>query len=97
MPDVPEHLVPTDGLTDSLLKYAGFDTFPMGGGGSHRFDFYDEAKAYIGTFKIEVQPTGHGTVDGQIAEAHRRMIDALRQWLHVTDKMRQAYEKSAAP
>lgn len=92
MPAVPEHLVPTDGLTDSLIKYAGLDTWPKGGGATHRFDIYDEKKEFVGTFSIDVGPEDRGSVDEQIAEAHRRMVDALRQWLYITDKMRQAYE-----
>lgn len=96
MAEVPDHLVPTDGLTNSLIKYGGLDTLPSGGGAIHRFDIYNEERKFVASFEIETGPTGRGSVDGMIAEAHRRMVDVLRQWLHLTEEMRQAYENSAA-
>ena len=96
MAEVPDHLVPTDGLTNSVIRYAGLDTFEGGGGAIHRFNIYDENREYVSTFEIETQPTGKGSADAMIERAHKQMVDVLRQWLHTTEKMRQEYEKSAA-
>jgi len=93
MTDVPEHLVPMDGLTNSFIRYAGFDTIEDSGSATHRFDIYDEDSEYLSTFRILVHPTDASTVDGMIAAAHRQFSDILRQWLYEADTGRQAFEK----
>jgi len=92
MVEVPEHLVPTDGLTDSSIALAGIDL--IGGGAiKARFDIRDENQVYIGTFTIPVHPRGQdGTTDQMIAEAYRSMTDVLRQWIHGVDMLRKVYE-----
>ena len=92
MAEIPDHLVPTDGLTNSLIRYAGLDAPSDDGDVIHRFDMFDEDRHRIGTFEIETPPADGGSVDRMIGDAHRRMTDILRQWLYTTDKLRQHYE-----
>jgi hypothetical protein len=97
MTDVPDHLVPADGLTNSNIALEGIDL--VGGGAINaRFAITDENRDYVGTFTINVHPTGDGgTTDQMIAEAYRRMTDVLRQWLHGVDALRKVYEARQAP
>lgn len=93
MAEVPDHLVPTQGLTNSHIEFAGFDVLE-GGAVLVRFAMCDEDRNYLATFNVPVSPLAEGgTIDALVAEAHRRMCDVLRQWLYMTDVMRQAYEK----
>lgn len=92
MAEVPDYLVPTDGLTNSNIALAGIDLIGNGAINA-RFSITDESRDYIGTFTIEVRPNGQdGTADQMIADAYRKMTDVLRQWLHGVDTMRQMYE-----
>ncbi|AKM09310.1 hypothetical protein [Croceicoccus naphthovorans] len=93
MAEVPDHLVPSDGFTNSTVRYAGFDAIPGESGASHRFEFVDGDGRVIGTYRIETKPTSDGTIDAMVAGAHRQMTNVLRQWLFVTDKVRAHYEK----
>ena len=93
MAEVPDHLVPTDGLTKSMIEYAGFDVDRTTGGASHRFNMRDEEGDRVGTFTVYTRPTAEGSVDQMVAEAHRKMVNVLRQWLHVTDDLRKLYER----
>jgi hypothetical protein len=91
MVDVPEYLVPMDGLTNSAIRLEGMDV-GKGGGANFRFEMRDEDGQFMGRFVIPVEPT-KGPIDLMFAEAHRKMRDVLRQWVHSTDTTRQAYEK----
>ena len=96
MAEVPDYLVPTDGLTNSTMALAGIDLIGRGGIQA-RFNISDEDQNYIGTFAIDVLPRGsEGTSDAMIADAYRKMSDVLRQWLYSADKMRQVYERRSA-
>ena len=92
MPEVPAHLVPTDGLTNATIEFRSLDH--VGGGAADVvFQMFDENKNNMGQIVVHVKPTRKGTADAQIAEGHRVLCDMLRQWLYVTDKLRQEYEK----
>jgi hypothetical protein len=99
MAEIPDYLVPTDGLTNSYIRFGGLDVnYDNGGGADVRFGIYNEDGQFLANFVIPVLPTERdGSVDALIAGAHRQMCDVLRQWLYMTDRIRQAYEKSAAP
>jgi hypothetical protein len=92
MAQVPDHLVPTDGLTDARIRFSSLDVHQEGGADVH-FGLYDEDENHLADFVIYVEPTDDGSIDRLVAEAHRRMCDVLRQWLYMTDKMRQAHEE----
>lgn len=98
MADIADHLVPRDGLTNSYLKFTKLLAAPKGGGATIVFTLYDEDQIEIGEFDIAVAPRrgGKGTVDEMIARAHRKMTDVLRQWIYMTDKVRQIYETPEA-
>jgi len=96
MPEVPEHLVPTDGLTDSRIHFAGMDTHHNDSGATMRFDIFDDRGDFVGTFNIDVYATEKGTVDAMIANAYRKLTDMLRQWLYCADQTRQAYDNKGA-
>ena len=93
MAEVPEYLVPTDGLTNSSVKFAGLDAIRGMNGARIRFDIFDEDQAYVATFAFDVGPQSEGAIDALVAEGHRKMRDILRQWLHGVDMMHQAYSK----
>lgn len=97
MAEVSDHLVPTDGLTNSHVRLAGIDTQPHSNGVVVRFDIRDEDDGYIGTLRIPVDPTSKTTVDALIVDAHKILTNMLRQWLFETDKMRQHYGTRGAP
>jgi hypothetical protein len=52
MAEVADHLVPTDGLTNARLRFAGLDLLDSGVQ-STRFDLYDENERYVATPSIE--------------------------------------------
>ena len=93
MAEVPDHLVPTDGLTNSRIHFAGVDTDEMGPGVTLRFEIRDEEDDLVGVIKIPVELATEGTVDAMIAEGFVRLADMLRQWLYEADEHRQAYGK----
>lgn len=92
MPEVPEHLVPTDGLTNSTIRFAGYDPHDNDAGATVRFDILDENGDYIGTINIETYPTNEGTIDAMVVRAYRRLTDMVRGWLYHVDQMRDGYE-----
>jgi hypothetical protein len=92
MAEVPDHLVPQDGLTNSSVRWYGMEI--MHGQGTVRFFFgiYDDNQQKIADFPIDLPVTGDRPgVTPLIAEAHRRMNDILRQWLYMNDAMFQSY------
>jgi hypothetical protein len=94
MAEVPDHLVPSDGLTNSKLRFAGFDLLD-GGEQIVRFELFSEQRAFIATFPVRVGRSESGNVDTVIADAHARMRSNLRQWLYEVDVMEQFYRKQA--
>jgi hypothetical protein len=96
MAEVQNHLVPTDGLTNSLIRFDSFEVVHGAGGANVKFGIYDEDAHWLADFVIFVSTDeGSGSVAGVIARAHRQMTDVLRQWLYMTDMLRQSYEKQA--
>lgn len=93
MAEVADHLVPVDGLTNSSIRYAGLDTIKDQGGATHHFDIHDEDDDYVGTFKIETPANSSGSIDAMVLDAHRQMVNVLRQWLHAADALCQNREK----
>lgn len=92
MVEVAEHLVPTDGLTNTKISFTGFAV--AGPNGHCRFEMTDEDGSPIGEIVVTVDGASAGSVDAMIVEAHRKVSDILRQWLYVTDKRRAAYERA---
>jgi hypothetical protein len=95
MAQIADHLVPTDGLTDAHIRFSSLEIHEEGGADVH-FSLYDDDENHLTDFVIYVEPAEYASMDRLVAEAHRRMCDVLRQWLYVTDKMRQHYEKQSA-
>jgi len=93
MAEVPDYLVPTDGLTNSSVRFAGLDTISGKNGARVKFDIFDEDEEYVATFAFDVGPQPEETIDSIVAEAHRRMRDMIRQWLHDVDVMHRHYSK----
>lgn len=93
MVDVPDHLVPTDGLTNSAIR---FDALEINHGDKSvrvTFGVYDDQQARLTELFVDVPIADYpGGANGLIAHAHARMTDILRQWLYMTDKIRQGYE-----
>ena len=96
MAEVRDDLVPTDGLTNSFVRFAGLDTVKGSGAATLRFDIHDEDGDYLGTFPITVCVQTEGSIDSMVAEGHRQMKNVLRQWLHGMDVLHQAYSKRLA-
>lgn len=90
MAEVPDRLVPSDGLTNATLTFAGLDLT-----GSNnvnlRFDIHDEQGRPVGVFTVATPKAANA--DLGIASGHRRMADILRQWLYTIDKMAEHYKK----
>lgn len=96
MAEIADDLVPTDGLTNSYIRFAGLDAVPAGGAAILRFDIHDEDKRLVGTFSFPVSAQPDGTVDSMMAEGHRQMRNVLRQWLYGMDLSYRAYEERKA-
>jgi hypothetical protein len=93
MADVPNHLVPRDGLTNSAIRFDGLDINHNDDTVHVTFGIYDDYQARVTEYVIEVPLADYpGGVNGLIAHAHVKMTDILRQWLHLTDTMRRGYE-----
>jgi len=92
MPEVPAHLVPIDGLTNSKVNFVGLDVLTGKSGAVVRFDILDEDEHKIGTIGIPIRPQKEGTTDAVIAAGYRALCDMLRQWLYVADKMAGHYD-----
>ena len=90
MAEVPDHLVPTDGLTNANIRLAGLDTMQGGGGAIFRFDMYDEEKRYVGTFPITVDAPASGGVNAMVKTAYAEMRNVLRQWIYVIERVSNA-------
>lgn len=83
-------LTPTDGLTNSTIRFARLDVL-TNGGATLWFAFTDEKRNIVGEVPVDVSPTSSGTTDALIAAGHVKMANMLRQWLYVTDKLYSAY------
>lgn len=93
MAEVPDHLVPMDGLSNASIRYAGFDAAHDGGEATHRFEIFDENDEYVGTFKIETEPNVHNSIDQMVREAHQQMTTILRQLLWLTNAISRNRDK----
>ncbi len=91
MAEIDDELVPMDGLTNTAIRFAGFDTMPSTGAALVRFEMLDEDGDRFATFSIEVDARAEGTTDALIAEGHRQMRDVLRQWLYRVDRAYRRY------
>jgi hypothetical protein len=93
MAEVPDHLVPEDGLTNSFVRFHEMKVLHDGERGSlFRFGICTEKGVGLADFEVFVEIPPNGGVSQMIADAHRHMGDVLRQWLYVIDKRRQSYE-----
>jgi len=70
---------PETGLTNSHIRFAGFDVIK--GGARLRFELLGDDNSVMGTIPIEVGPQAEETVDAMIAEGYRILNDILRQWI----------------
>jgi hypothetical protein len=95
MAEVPDHLVPSDGLTNSKIRFAGFDLLE-GGAQLVRFDIHNETQNFVASYAVEVGRSKGGNADTVIADGHAHMRSVLRQWLYTVDKLEQFYRKQAA-
>lgn len=95
MAEVPDYLVPTDGLTNSRVRFSGLDIL-RSGEQLIRFEMSNESQQHVANFTIEVGPSRNGNADKVIADGHSKMRDILRQWLYETDKLEQFYRRQAA-
>jgi len=96
MADVPDHLVPQDGLTNSFVRFDGLDMNYNVGMTDVRFGIYNEGGHRIADFVIPVPDGESASASGVIAAAHRDMTDVLRQWLYMIDTNRRVYERQEA-
>lgn len=95
MPNVPDRLFPTAGLTDSRIHFSGL-TVPIGGTGCIlRFEILDEVGLEVGTLQLPVSPQPKASVDAMIADGFGQLRDILRQWLHDVDEQALDYESRA--
>lgn len=83
-------LTPTDGLTNSTIKFVRLEATPSSTA-LITFAFTDEEKRPAGEISIRVGVQPEETVDAMIAAAHAELINRLRQWLYVTAKSHGAY------
>src|SRR5437773_291259 len=99
MAEVPDHLVPRDGLTNSHLRFAGLDVIPDGGAATLRFELggAEQQQPPMATIAFGIAPQAEGTVDAMLAEGYAVLRDLLRQWLYEADRHQQAFAKRAAP
>lgn len=72
---------PATGLTNSHVRFAGFDVLAGGGGARLRFELLGDDKSVLGVIPIGVGPQPQGTVDAMIAEGYSILNDMLRQWM----------------
>lgn len=94
MAEVRDELVPMNGLTDAVIRFAGMDHQPRGA--IFRFDFVSHGGDTIGTFRIPVGPQSDERIDSMVIEAHRQMRDVLRDWLYNVDRSCVGLETRAA-
>lgn len=94
MTEVPDHLVPTDGLTNSKMRFSGLDLLESGEQ-LLRFDISNEIRQPVATFTIEVGRSPDGNADKVIADGHAKMRDILRQWLYEIDTLERFYRGQA--
>jgi len=95
MAEIDDHLVPTEGLTNSFVEFIGLEKTTGESDVRLKFGFFDEDHDHVGSFWVDVAPQPEGTLDAMVAEGHRRMVDVLRQWLYEMDNMRKAYDAKA--
>lgn len=96
MAEVPDHLVPRDGLTNSTIRFEGMYSHPNSGHATFSFKMRGEQGDDIGVYNIIVAPNADGSVDQMIDVAHREMIDVLRQWIFELNILKGARERAAA-
>ena len=90
MAEVPDHLVPTDGLCNYSVSFSKMEALERG---SARFTFdFTEKGHYITSLSFDVMAEDDG-LNGMMVRAHKKLIDALRQSLYIADVMQKAYEK----
>lgn len=87
MPDVPDHMVPRDGLTNATIRLAGLDAIPGSNGAVFRFDLYDEQKRLVGTFPIAVPVQAQSGLDPMMKVAYAEMRDVFLQWAYIMNSV----------
>ncbi|MDH2382948.1 hypothetical protein [Bradyrhizobium sp. CER78] len=95
MAQVPNHLVPEDGHTDSALRLDSMEILHGHQAARFMFGIYSESGQWLANFPIDIAIPGQGGLQEMFAEAHRAMTNILRQWLYMNDVMRQSYERGS--
>jgi hypothetical protein len=91
-------ITPTDGVSNYWIEFAGFDKPYRSTGANIRFDIIEQdgkKDHYRATLSFPVAAADDG-LHGMIARAHDDLIDALRQMLFSSDKMRSYYRELAS-
>lgn len=89
MVDVPEHLAPKQGLTNTALRFVAIEQVNQDR--VCRFEIRDDNKNPIASLDVAIPAENYGSVDAAIAAGHSRMIDMLRQWLYDVEFYRKHY------
>lgn len=92
MAEVPDHLVPTDGLTRSAIRFVGIEFDRETLAPTVRFEIVYGDGMRAGTFNIQPDSKRGDSMEAMVAEAHRDLRNILRQWLYETDVYTRAYE-----
>ena len=90
MVDVPDHLAPANGVSNFSIRLGNIE-IAADGHTSFRFDMYEE-KTLIASIPITIV-NGTGGLLAAIADAHRKLNDALRKMLYVSEAYRRNYEE----
>lgn len=89
MPEVPDHLVPTDGLCNYGVRLGSVVTGRRGAA-AFLFEIH-ENDTIVATIPITVGARDDGLY-GLYARAHSDLRDVFRQLVHVSDTLRVHYE-----
>ena len=91
MATIPDHLAPTNGVSDAAMRFAGYDA--RGRATIVRFEI-SQGDRVVGTFSFAIDPAP--SIDYALALAHQKMNDALRQMLYENELSRRVYLKRSS-
>lgn len=91
MAEIPDHLVPTDGLANACVRIGAI--YPMQYGVEVHMELYDtKTNDAFGTVKFQLGQEVGKPLISVLAGAHHKMNLILRQLLYLNDRARQSYE-----
>ena len=91
MATVPDHLVPTNGVSDAAVRFAGYEA--RGRAMIVHFEF-SQGDRVVGTFSFTIDPAP--SIDSALALARQKMNDALRQMLYENELSWRVYLKRSS-